>query len=448
MRISLAYTASFGVAVLLMGAATFFAMHLAFTRQLDGTLRDEALTLASQYRIDGSREFGEAIAGREAVHSPTRLLYAVFGPDGRRIAGQLDAERPALGLHDIAFVDPSEGPDEARGFALDLEAGHRLLVAADREWIERIDRTIIEVFGAGVLGLTFLGLAGAVLFGAYLRRRLTALSRGAEAIIAGDFSGRMPTSLPHDEFDELAENLNRMLAQIEQLVESLRQVSSDVAHDLRTPLTRLRQRLEAALLAGKGTATEPLVSDAIDRLDDVLALFAAILTIAEVESGRGLVLAPIDFSNLVLEMSETYEPAVRDDGRSLEWNVAPRVWVMGERNLLAQAVSNLLDNALRHTPHGTAIRVSLRQQDGAARLQVCDDGPGVPEHDRARIVRRFERLDRSRNIPGFGLGLNFVAAVARRLDGKLVFEDANPGLVAVLQIPFVRPAAYHVQPDT
>ena len=261
-------------------------MHIAFTRQLDAMISDEARTLLDEYQAGGIRELGEGIVEREATGSSTRMLYAVFTPDGRRIFGSLRAARPQLGVHDIVFVDPREGPDTARGIGVALAGNQRLLVAADREWIERIDSTVIIVFGIAFLAACLLGLVGATILGGYLQRRLSSFSRTAEAIIAGDIRERVPVSGRRDEFDRLAATLNRMLDRIEGLLANLRQVSSDIAHDLRTPLARLRARLERSAAHNDGGVEAQLIDDAIQQLDHVLALFAAILRISEVESGE------------------------------------------------------------------------------------------------------------------------------------------------------------------
>ena len=191
----------------------------------------------AEYRSDGGSELSDAIAQRELSHSPGKLLFAVFATNGRRINGGLKTSRPALGVHDIEFDDPREGPDFARALAIDLNPNERLVVAADREWIEQIDHTILVVFAAGFLGVCILGFVGALLFGAYLRRRLRSISDGAVAIIGGDIRGRMPVGPKQDEFDQLAMTLNRMLERIEGLLDNLRQVSTDIAHDLRSPLS-------------------------------------------------------------------------------------------------------------------------------------------------------------------------------------------------------------------
>jgi signal transduction histidine kinase len=318
---------------------------------------------------------------------------------------------------------------------LDLSPTERLLVAADREWIERIDATVLELFGAAFIAACLLGLGSAVVLGSYLRRRLNAISGTAKAIIGGDIRERMPVGARRDEFDQLASTLNRMLDRIEGLLENLRQVSSDIAHDLRTPLARLRNRLEqGALPGGEGTAAL-VIEDAIKRVDDVLSLFAAILRIAEVEAGETRrYFAPVDLSALVNDLAESYAPAIQDGGRSLLWSIDPELTVTGDRELLAQATINLIENAQRHTPPGTLIRVTLIAVDDHVCLRVLDDGPGVSKADLGRIVKRFARLERSRSTAGYGLGLNFVTAVAKLHGGRLLLENRG-GLAATLELP-------------
>lgn len=440
-RIAIAYAAAFALAMAVLGIVVFWAMHVAFTRQLDATVADEAQTLVAEYRSDGGSELADAIAQRELSRSPGRLLYAVFAPDGRRISGSLETQRPALGVHDITFDDPTEGPDAARGLAIDLSPRERLLVAADREWIEQIDRTILTVFAVGFLIVCLLGLAGALLFGRYLRRRLQSISEGAVAIIAGDIRGRMPVGPNRDEFDQLATTLNQMLERIEGLLTNLRQVSTDIAHDLRSPLTRLRNRLEHGKSTNEDRPEQPLVDEAITRVDEVLGLFASILRIAEVESGETRrFFKPFDVSELARRLFETYAPSVRDSGRTLLSSIEHGLTVFGDRELIAQACANLLENAQLHTPPGTIIRLSLAAAGQKVCLQVNDNGLGVAKADRSKMIERFKRLDASRNTPGHGLGLSLANAVASLHGGRLSIRDSGPGLSATLELPRAKDA--------
>jgi signal transduction histidine kinase len=433
-RIALANFTIFAIGLALLGLVVFGAMHFAFIGQLDATVSDEAQTLVDEYRSGGMGELKEAIAVRESSRSPTRMLYAVFAPNGRRIAGTLQTIRPPIGVHDITFTDPSEGPDSGRGIAIDLSPRERLLVAADREWVERIDRTVISVFLVAFFAACAIAFGGAMLFGFYLRHRLNSISGTAKMIIAGDIRERMPMSGRGDEFDQLAATLNRMLDRMEGLLDNLRQVSSDVAHDLRTPLSRLRTQLERGK---QSTADQPkAIEAAIVQVDQVLALFAAILRIAEVEAGETRrYFNSVDLSALTMELAESYAPALQDDGSTLLWSVEPGLKVLGDHELLSQAAINLIENAQRHTPPGTVIRLTLVAAGASICLQVADNGQGVAKADLPRIVKRFARLETSRKTAGYGLGLNLVSAVAKLHGGHLALKNNAPGLSATIELP-------------
>ena len=439
-RIAFLNFVAFATGLALLGAVTFIVMHAAFIRQLDAMITDEAQAIAQQYRAGGSRELAEVIQQRETSPSPARMSYAVFSPDGQRRVGALRTARPSLGIHDIGFIDPQEGEDIARAMTIDLSPSERLVVAADREWIERIDNTVVVIFAIAFAAACAAGLAGAVVLGAFLKRRLSSISQTAEAIIGGDIRQRMPITARRDEFDELGATLNRMLDRIEGLLENLRQVSNDVAHDLRTPLARLRTKLEGGLVDHqRGVQSAAVIEDAIDQVDEVLRLFAAILRIAEIESGETRrFFAEVDLSQLVQDLAESYSPAILDQGRTLMWSIEPGLLVNGDRELLAQAIINLLENAARHTPAGTIIRLTTIEVDGLVSVQVTDNGPGVPASEFGRIVKRFARAENSRSKPGHGLGLNLVSAVARLHGGRLEFRNAAPGLSAIIELPWIK----------
>lgn len=436
-RIAFTSLLAFAAGLALLGVVVFAAMHIAFIGQLDSMISDEAQTLADEYKVGGSRELREAIAEREMVRSPTRMLYAVYAPDGRRVAGSLNSARPSLGIHDIKFIDPKEGPDEARGIGIDLSPGERLLVAADREWIERIDETIIGVFLVAFVAACAAAFGGALVLGSYLQRRLQAISRSAETIIAGDLRARMPVSSSHDEFDQVAATLNRMLDRIQGLLENLRQVSSDIAHDLRTPLARLRNSLERGLAdSGDRNRAAEVVEDALKRVDEVLSLFAAILRIAEVESGETKRLFKrVDVSELASDLAESYGPAIQEGGRAFLSSIEPGLATLGDAELLAQAAINLIENAQQHTPAGTVIRLTAVSAGDRICIRVADTGPGIPKSDFGRVVKRFARLDRSRSTSGYGLGLSLVEAIAKIHGGRLMLEDLEPGLSATIALP-------------
>lgn len=436
-RIAFVNFAAYAVCLAALGVVVFVTMHIAFIRQLDSTVREAARVLQHEYATGGDRDLALDIAAREASHSRARMLYAVFTPDGRRIYGSLQTKRPELGLHPISFYDPGEGPDSARAMTVDLSPSERLVVATDSEWLEMVEDLMVLIFSVAFVGSVVLGSAGAVVLGSYLQRRLQSISSSAEAIIAGDIRRRMPIGPRHDEFDQLSATLNRMLDRIEGLLENLRQVSSDIAHDLRTPLARLRNHLERGALENAGA--RPVISEAIRQLDEALSLFAAILRVAEVESGETKRLfAPVDLTGMLTELAESFAPAFEDQSRTFLWSIEPNLTVDGDRDLIAQAMINLLENAQRHTPAGTIVRMTVTAAGPAIFMKVEDNGPGVPKSDLGRITKPFARVESSRHTEGHGLGLSLVNAVAKLHDGQLVLRNCGPGLSATIEIPKTR----------
>jgi signal transduction histidine kinase len=437
-RIAFINFGAYAAGLALLGAIVFTVMHIAFSRQLDTMVSDEAQTLVDEFHRGGDGELAEAIAVREASSSPSHMMYAVYSPDGRRIHGSFSGARPTLGLHPVVFRDPSEGQDKARARVVDLSPNERLVVAVDSDWLETIERIIVVIFSTAFVGACVVGFGGAVVLGSYLRRRLRSITKSAEAIIGGDIRMRMPVTPRWDEFDQLATTLNRMLDRIEGLLENLRQVSNDIAHDLRTPLARLRNSLERGTTDG----ADAVVEKAIRQVDDVLALFAAILRLAEVESGETRkFFALVDVTGLMTELAESYAPAFEDENRTLVASIEPQLFVEGDRELLAQAVVNLLENAQRHTPVGAIARLTAASTGDRICLQVADSGPGIPKSELNRVTKRFARLESNRNTAGYGLGLSLVVAIAKLHGGQLVLKNLDPGLSATIDVPRDRASA-------
>jgi len=268
-------------------------------------------------------------------------------------------------------------------------------------------------------------------------RRLDVINRTSAEILAGDFSRRVPLTKAHDEFDFLSENLNRMLERTERLMKGMREVVDSVAHDLRTPLNRLRNRLEE--MQRRLDPESPYLEDidgAIAETDRLIATFNALLLIAQADSGimRGS-MSPIDLSAVVADVAELYEPLAEEKSISLVVEPSGVMMVEGNRSLVSQALANLIDNAIKYTPAGGHIRVAASQTPSGVDLSVADSGPGIPSADRARVLERFVRLESSRNSPGTGLGLSLVAAVVRLHDATLALGDNAPGLKATISFP-------------
>jgi len=291
--------------------------------------------------------------------------------------------------------------------------------------------------GSIALGI---GLIGGTVMSRNLLRRVEQVNRTSERVMAGNLSDRIPLHGTSDEFDQLAANLNRMLDQIERLMTAMREVTDDVAHDLRTPLSRLRTRLECALVGPSGTdpsgADPPpdgasqgeAIRAAIDEADRLLATFNALLSIAELEARtRHDQTTPLDLAEVARSAAELYEPVAEEKGFTLTVTAEAGVRMRGDWHLLSQALANLLDNALKYAGGGQ-IELRVFPSNGQAILEVADQGPGIPEADRQSVLDRFVRLELSRTTPGNGLGLSLVRAIARRHDGSVTLEDNRPGL--------------------
>jgi signal transduction histidine kinase len=266
-------------------------------------------------------------------------------------------------------------------------------------------------------------------------RRIAAITRATREIMGGEIARRLPTSGRRDEFDGLAARLNEMLDRIQALMENLRQVSNEIAHDLRTPLTRLRQRLELALSRAHAGEDQALAG-AIGDVDAILRTFTSLLRIAQIEAGtRRAGFTTVDLSSLTGDLLDVYIPVAADNGQSLEAHIAPGVRVLGDRELLTQMLANLIENALQHTPEGTRVELCLRSTDRGPVLILADDGRGIPEAMHEQVFERFTRLDVSCTTPGSGLGLSLVAAIAELHGSSVELSDNQPGLRVTLRFP-------------
>ncbi|MGH7111652.1 MAG: ATP-binding protein, partial [Stellaceae bacterium] len=324
----------------------------------------------------------------------------------------------------------------ARGTVFLIPGGYHLLVARDIGDADAFrDRIKLTLLWSGLMALV-LGLLGGATMSRKLLGRVERVNRTSERVMAGNLADRVPLEGTGDEFDQLAANLNRMLDTIQRLMGAMREVTDDVAHDLKTPLSRLRARLELALLGpDKAELHKEAMRSAIAEADHLLATFNALLSIAEVEGGahRGRT-EPLDLSEIAAAAAELYEPVAEETGFFLSLQAEPAVMIRGERHLLSQALANLLDNALKYAGGG-AIDICVRRRQGRALLEVADHGPGIPETDRGSVLDRFVRLEPSRSTTGSGLGLSLVRAVARRHRGAIALDDNRPGLRVRLDFP-------------
>ena len=419
------------LATLAIGATVHEVAHEALEEQLDHRIAAETRSLLAEATGSGTPAVAELIARRESAAAASGLAYLLSDSTRTRLAGSLDAAMPPQPGY-LEHLLHDRGQREAQALTSRLPDGGWLLVAADRAAIDDTDRAIQQVIAYAFGSLLLLGIAAAWAVGAITRARLNGIDRTALAIIDGDLSQRVPVDGSGSEFDRVSITLNRMLDRIGNLLDNLREVSGNVAHDLRTPLTRLNNRLEAARASSEpGTH----IDVALDQSRELLDIFAALLRISEVESHAVRShFVSLSLTQLVTEVVETYRPDFEACGHRLMMSVEPDVLINGDRHLLQQLVANLLDNALRHTPTGTTVRMTLDLHAGRAEMAIADDGPGVPPNVLPRLFQRFSTPDSSRSTGGHGLGLALVAAIATAHQGSVTAQSSG-GLKISVSMP-------------
>ena len=448
LRLALLFAALFAVAVAAFAAVLWWGTAGALDRQTDAAIRADARSLGARAAEGGAAALVAAIEERMELDFENIHIYLLLAPDGTVRAGNLPAWPPAMprdsGWHTVPVArDGGEWRTEARLLHLPLSDGAHLLVGRDIAEKLRLRSVLAEGLAfSGAVALTIAGL-GAALLRRAVDDRLAPAARTAEAIAAGDLCRRVPLSGRGDEFDRLGAIINTMLDRIGALMEGVRGVSDSLAHDLRTPLARARGRLEEALAsAGEDPAAlRQAVERGIADLDQIIRMFHALLRIAEAEAGaRRAAFRPLDLAEVAADAAEFYGAAAEARGQRLELSLPDSLPLTGDRDLLLQAIANLLDNAVKFAPSGGTISLSAATEGGMAEIRVADGGPGLPPQDRARAGERFFRADSARSTPGSGLGLSLVRAVAHLHGGELLLEDAAPGrtppgLLARLRLP-------------
>ena len=432
------YAAVFGASVAILLAMVYWITLAALDEQLSLSVERETQVLVDLYRERGLDSVVRAIQLRVVELRPPRRYYLLQDADGQRIAGNFPQMKPAEGemVLPVSFLYPdrrAKAGDPAGAYPIvaqgrRLEKGEFLLVGENRYWAVKAQEAILRALAWGIAITVLLAAGGGAALGAGFLRRIEEINRTTRSIMDGDLSKRVPTRGGDDEMDHLAINLNAMLDRIQGLMESLKRVSDDIAHDLRTPLSRLRHRLEAAREKA-GSDGEPVIEQSIADLDAILETFAALLRIAQIESGaRRAAFSEVSLAQIVSNVAETYAPVAEDSGQRLKTVVEQVSLIHGDRELLTQMVANLIENSIRHCPAGVDITVAVGQDAGAQLLCIADTGPGIPAAEREKAFRRFYRLEASRTTPGSGLGLALVKAVADLHGASVELSDNRPGL--------------------
>ena len=446
-RLSIVYTLIFSVVavciVFYMTASTAGIIR----SQIQDSINREVRELASVYEIGGVNAV--MLRLERSAAAPSANLYVAADPAGRIFAGNVRGLQPGVierdGWSRRAFeysrFEAGDAKYRAIARVIELPNRMRLLVGRDLGEPEQFRTVIGRALILSIAAMVLVGLLTWALVGRRALTRLESVSQSTTRILAGDRSERLPVSGVGDEFDRLSTRLNAMLDRINLLDDGLRQVSDNIAHDLKTPLTRLRNKADAALGVAETEIERAALQEIIADSDQIIRTFNALLMISRVESGSSAAeLTAQDLSAIVGDVAELYEPVAEHEGFVFSADIAPGIVVRGNRELLAQAISNLVDNAVKYgrsTDGAGSISVTLGAQGSTAQIAVFDNGPGIAAEERDKVTERFARLEKSRTMPGNGLGLSMVRAVAQMHSGTLEFSDNAPGLRATIRLPLM-----------
>lgn len=443
-RLALLFAALCMVAFAVSGAVAYRFIADALSGRLDAALHETWTVVAATYGDGDLEDITAAIRSYETVPGAGNQLFSLTDASGRRLAGNFTAPPLADGLGELVTgaVQASE-PRRYRVYAGPVGTA-RLVVGRDLEEIDELTEVVMQSLGWAAGAVILVAAGGGVWLGLRARRRLDAIAGTFGEISRGRLEARIPLIGADDDIDALARQVNAALDRLAALVEGMRQVSADIAHDLKTPLNRLRMRLESAAgLAERGEDTSAALALAQEESQQINATFEALLRIAQLEAGaRKARFAAVDLVPLLANLAEIYAEVAADAGQRLLWRCAMRAaTVQGDAELLTQLLANLIENAIRHCPPGTTTELALSEERDGIVVRVADNGPGIPEDERDKVFRRLYRLDQSRSTPGSGLGLSLVRAIAELHEARVHLASNDPGLVIRIVMPRLRQAA-------
>ncbi len=438
------YAGMFVISVAILLSVVYWITRAALEHQLTDSVEREMNVLVEIHNNRGLESSVRAIQRRVADLKPPRRYFLLLSPGGEKVEGNLPAMPvfegwavlpiPAAVFPGVTGATGEDG-HSIRALGRRLSSGDVLMVGESDYRTTKATEAILAAAGWGIIITALLAIGGGILLGDGFLRRIEDVNRTSRAIIEGNLSDRVPTRGSGDEMDRLAVNLNAMLDRIESLLESLKRVSDDIAHDLRTPLSRLRHGLEIARESARAQKDcGPAIEEAIVEVDAILETFAALLRIAQIEAGtRRAAFGEVDLGQATADAVQTYAAVAEDRGQQVRAEIGEAAAVQGDRELLTQMIVNLIENSIRHCPPGTQITVSLARENGDAVLCVSDTGPGIPRSERNKVLRRFYRLEASRTTVGSGLGLALVKAVADLHGASLELTNNAPGLRVVVR---------------
>jgi signal transduction histidine kinase len=439
-RLSALYAGIFALSVVILGTFVLLTTNQALRDQIVAFSSTDIAAIRNGYASQGLHEAQEVV--EQLMAGPANSGFYLLQRDGKAVAGNLPAMASRTGTVEFSFSSRGH-MREVLGVGDFVAPGLYVFSGSDMARLRGVQAHILSVmldlFAASIL----IAVAGGALVSRSFLRRTDAMARACQDIMQGDLRLRIPVRGTRDELDRLAEAINEMLSRISTLMENLSQVGNDIAHDLRTPVTHLRHRLERARAESRTPEDyREALDTAIAKADEILGLFAAMLRIAQIEGGeRRAAFAPLELGAVLAQMRELFEPVAEEAGDFLQLAAPDKAVIRGDRQLLVQLFSNLIENAIVHTPRGTRIRLSLSRTEGNAVARVSDDGPGVPREEHDRLFRRLYRREASRSRPGYGLGLSLVAAIAE-LHGAAIrlVDGVRPGLTVEISFPLTSEA--------
>jgi signal transduction histidine kinase len=448
-RLSAVYLLVIILASIAVGTYTGWKTNALLTQQLVEVITAEVKGLAEQYRQGGSSRLAATIATRS--RKPGNSLYFFGTQTGRKIAGSLSRIPTELrGVNRGAQFSYIWQQDETRekrnavGIPFRVDGGLVLIVGRDIEDQLNFIYTARKMFFIGLGLLAAFGLGTGLWVSRNLLNRINQISETSKSIMAGDLSERIPINGSNDELDQLSANLNNMLMKIETLMSGMREVTDNIAHDLKTPINRIRIKAEEALIDPEGEqAKVEALQGTIEEADNLIKTFNALLKIARLEAGADNEQKDVvDLSQVMEEVAELYEPVIDDEGMELKLSISENLTILADRQLISQAITNVIDNALKYgrgdpknTNHKTIIELMVRQNHQYVEIHIADNGEGISKENKKRVFRRFVRLEESRSKPGSGLGLSMVGAVINAYKGAIRLEDNEPGLRIIMRFP-------------
>lgn len=446
-RLSLRFATLYAIITALVFGLSYHFADREISEWVSDQLAEDAAGFASLYESDGLEAVRAKLGGFAGFNFEDYRIYLLEDADGTVLAGNVDAIDEHGGGYVSVDAIHAEKPryEDVTGYLLhSVQLGpNRLTLGTSTYFLEELREVLGRGFVAGFILLLLAGLLAGIIVGRRTEERLTQISATLKSVALGQLERRVPTTgSDSDDLARMADEINRTIAQLQQMVESQKQISADIAHDLRTPMQRLRQRLDVLLNAPDLTPeNREVAAQAVEIADDLIEIFHALLRIAQIEAGqRSVRFAATLLAPILARIEDAYGPVAEENDQTLVFDIGDQdAMILGDRHLLTQMIANLVENALRHSPTGTRIEVTLKMADECVLLQVSDDGPGIPAQEWDKVFRRFYRLEKSRTTPGNGLGLSMVRAIAELHGAAVTMNDNNPGLSVLLSFSKAAP---------